>query len=134
MKRFFITSDAWWETKIDKVVEQINKSGLKKILESKNYGDDLNEVSIILMCRDPKLNFKQRIKFHKKEKDLSFDIMLDMDQMIKIDQDKRFEIVADKLVNEVPEIIDNYKFKNFDMKMFVNDLKKWRKQIVPLPR
>ncbi len=48
--------------------------------------------------------------------------MLDLDQFRIIDLATKEKIVAEKLLTEIPRIIAKYKFKNFDLQMFENDL------------
>jgi hypothetical protein len=74
------------------------------------------------MCHEPSLNLKQRIRLSKKEKIIYVDIMLDYTLFMKIDQNKRNEIVISKIKNEIPPIISKYKFEDFDLLRFENDL------------
>ena len=115
---FFITYDAYWETKIDKVLDTLQKKGYKAFFAKQNYGDLINKIAVVLMCQDPRLNLKQRIRLSKKEKTLYLDIMLDQDLFVKIDQNEREKIVSEKLIREIPEIINKYKLKDFNMQLF----------------
>jgi len=82
------------------------------------------------MCRDPYLNFKQRIRFEKKSSWLSLDIMLDFDQFKNLDQNQRNKIAAEKFISEIPAIIAKYKFKDFDLERFSADLSKFMKKLI----
>lgn len=89
------------------------------------YDDSGIEMFVVLMCRDPIWNFKQRIRFVKKENCLYMDIMLDLDVMSRADSVTRKRIVGEKIANEVPQIVAKYKFRDFDLKRFSSDLRVW---------
>ncbi|WP_031457238.1 hypothetical protein, partial [Flavobacterium chungangense] len=105
---FGITADSWWETKVSDTLSLIPQREFKDFFYLKDYGTDLNDIFIVLMCRHTEYNFKQRIRFIKKEKALYMDIMLDFDLFLKITQEERNRIVFEKLIKEVPEIIAKY--------------------------
>lgn len=89
------------------------------------YGDSGVALGIVLMCRDPRWNFKQRIRFDRKDNCLYMDLMLDLPTMTQADFEGRKRIVAEKIVSEVPAIIAKYKMKDFDLTRFSSDLKSW---------
>jgi hypothetical protein len=119
---FFITCDAHKDSGLN---ELLNVMDLDEYFSEKQYDDSATELAVILMCRDPYLNFKQRIRFSKAENCLYMDIMLDLDQMKNASPERRKRIVAEKLVTEVPQIIKKYKFRDFDLKRFSSDLIEW---------
>lgn len=121
MKDFGISADINWESGLRETLGLIPSSEFFDFFYTKNYGYDLNSVFVMLMCRNNELNFKQRIRFLKKEKALYMDIMLDFNLFVKITQLERNKIVFDKLKKEVPEIIARYKFKDFDLARFTDD-------------
>jgi len=118
-------ADFYWETKLDKVLDTFSELGFRKYFEEKDYGDEVDGITVVLMCQDPALNLKQRIRRSKKEKKIYIDIMLDMNQFIGLDQNQREKIVAEKLISEVPPIISKYKMQGFDLPKFEGDLKKF---------
>ena len=124
----FITCDAWWESKVDKVLGDLEDLGYRRFFEDKDYGESVAEIGIILMCQDASLNLKQRIRFAKQKRDLSMDIMLDLEQMMQLDHESRRKIIAEKIVTEVPLVLKKYKFKDFDLPRFSKDLSDWFKQ------
>ena len=124
----FITCDAWWESKVDKVLGDLEDLGYRRFFEDKDYGESVAEIGIILMCQDASLNLKQRIRFSKEKKKLSMDIMLDLEQMMQLDHESRRKIIAEKIVTEVPLVLRKYKFKDFDLPRFSKDLSDWFKQ------
>jgi hypothetical protein len=56
------------------------------------------------------------------------DIMLDLAVMTSSKTSTRKRIVAEKFLDEVPQIIAKYKFKEFDLPRFSADLRNWFKQ------
>ncbi|MBC7748984.1 MAG: hypothetical protein H7Z76_10500 [Methylotenera sp.] len=127
--KFFLTCDVDWESRIDKVLHALIDSGIKAFFEKKEYGDSLIDISINLNCNNPDYNHKQRIRFLKLEKVLYLDLMFDLNQFKSIEQSERQNIVAKKMVTELPAIIAKYKFKNFDLLAFEADLVGCFKQI-----
>ncbi|MBF4518710.1 hypothetical protein IRZ71_20330 [Flavobacterium sp. ANB] len=73
--RFTIVSDSNYECKLGEL--SFYPRELEDWLHFKNYGSDLSDIGIVLMCRSPEYNFKQRIRMSKKDKTLNIDIMLD---------------------------------------------------------
>jgi hypothetical protein len=123
--RFNLLSDADWDSKIDKVLSVLSTSGYRRFFEDKEYGDSIDGITVVFMCRNPEINFKRRIRYSKKEKKVYLDIMLDLNQFRQIGQEERQKIVAYRLLSEVPPIIAKYKFNDFNLLSFTNDLKEW---------
>ena len=120
--KLFITCDSDWNTRISETISKLVNSEF--IFQFKNYGEDLVGISIVLMCRDPKHDFKQRIKFSKPEKKLYADIMLDYKVMESAkDDEERITYISNKIIEELPEIIKKYEFKSFKTDEFIADLK-----------
>jgi len=128
---FNITADSNWEAKIDKVLYALQDTGCQPYFEKRDYGKSIYGIGVVLMCRDPYLNFKQRIRFDKKTQWLSIDIMLDFDLFKQITLEEKNKIVAEKFIAEIPPIIAKYKFKDFDLIKFKADLSKFMKKLIP---
>lgn len=128
--RFNILADFYWESKIDKVLDTLSETGYRRFFSEQYYGSTLNGITVLLICQDPSLNLKQRIRLSKKEKTIYMDIMLDLNQFLKIEQKEREKIVVEKLINEVPVIIKKYRLEDFDILKFESDLKKWMIKIL----
>jgi hypothetical protein len=125
--RFSIVADCNWESKVDYVLsvlrgDEPTRSPLEYFYD-RDYGDSVAEIGLVLMCRDPGHEFKQRIKLAKKEKILSLDVMLDLNLMIEADHPSRRRIVADALVSELLRILAKYRFSSFDRDRFGNDFR-----------
>lgn len=129
--KFNITSDTNHETKIgNQVTDQFPAREVEDWFYFRNYGSDLLDVFIVLMCRNPEYNFKQRIRMDKKDKALYIDLMLDYNYFVSdITQEDRIKVVANKMMDEIPPIIKKYKLKDFDVDLFMKDLKKYLKKI-----
>ncbi|MFC4476495.1 hypothetical protein [Flavobacterium chungangensis] len=129
--RFNIVSDTNYETKVsDHVTTQFSARELEDWLHFKNYGNDLLTIGVVLMCRNPEHNFKQRIRMDRKDKALYIDLMLDYNYFVSdITQEDRIKVVANKMMDEIPPIIKKYKLKDFDVDLFMQDLKKYLKKI-----
>ena len=119
----FITSDANEGSGVGKVVGEI--SGPTRKHFERDYGPGVNGICVCLMCRDPYLKFKRRLRFSKKDKVLYMDIMLDFPQMRELSHEQRKAIILQRLGDEIPTILRKYAFKEFDEPRFVDDLKNW---------
>lgn len=119
-----ISCDANAESGVGKVVEQI--SGATEVyFKAKYYGTGLLAVCVVLMCRNPELNFKRRIRFSKKEKILYMDIMLDLAQMRMAEHQSRRRLIIERLADEVPAVLRKYSLADFDEARFIEDFKNW---------
>lgn len=123
--RFSLLADFFQGTRIDTVLFSFDKTGYRQYFANNDYGGSIDAIAIILMCQDPKLHLKRRIRYSKKEKVLYIDIMLDMYEFMRISDDERVRIVSGKLLEEIPPIIAKYKFEDFDLLKFETDLKDW---------
>ncbi len=126
--KFGVTSDANSESGLDEVSRAKNAQGFEEYFADRFYDDSGIEMFVVLMCRDPRWNFKQRIRFVKKDNCLYMDVMLDLNVMSRADSATRKRIVGEKIVNEVPQIVAKKKFKDFDLKRFSSDLREWFEQ------
>jgi hypothetical protein len=119
-----ITSDENERSGVGEIVDEIS-GPTRKHFVPEDYGVGLVGVVIVLTCRDPKLNFKRRVRFAKKERKVFLDIMLDLPTMIAASPEARKREVAQRLFNEVPEVLSRYKIPDFDKDAFVADLRTW---------
>lgn len=119
----FITYDANHEAGLDQVLHSWNHKEMDSYFGKKDYGEDLIDVSIVLMCRDPEYNFKQRIRFSKNEKRLYMDLMLHLPDVVKLSLAQKKYLIATKICGEIPPRIRKYKFKDFDVDRFETDLR-----------
>ena len=124
---FGITCDINWETRVDKFLDITNsrENSIAAFFDTRNYGEKPGKIFLVLMCRDPELKFKQRKRFSKKDNVLYLDIMLTYDKMINSDEQTRNKIIAQQIIQELPEVIAKYKFPDFNSRQFEIDLKSY---------
>lgn len=122
--KFFITYDACVESGLSEISFGMTQS-FDDYFSDRFYDDSGIEMAVVLMCRDPRWDFKQRIRFAKKENCLYMDVMLDLDVMRPANSEGRKRYVAEKIVTEVPRIVAKKNFKDFDLLRFSNDLGGW---------
>lgn len=122
--RLMVVSDANQESGVGEVIYDIcGPTHLHFV--SKNYGDGLSGIGVVLMCRDPELNFKRRIRFSRKDKTVYIDVMLDLLQMRPLAHDVRKRIICNRLIEEIPTVVRKYSIADFDDVLFEQDLKAW---------
>lgn len=102
----FITSDANSESGVGEVAVEIC-GPTRKHFATRNYGAGLRGIGVVLMCRNPELNFKTRLRLSKKDKRLSMDIMLDLAQMHDADHNGRKQMICERLTEEIPAVVTN---------------------------
>jgi hypothetical protein len=125
MIRFSILSDSNSETGVTDANLKITSNGFYGLIEKQDYGLSLKKLCVIFMCRAPELEFKQRIKHSKKEQTLYFDLMLDYNQFVPMTNDQRVSEMCKKLLEEMPPIVKKYKFSDFDLDKFIDNLSGW---------
>src|SRR5437016_3849264 len=94
-----ITCDANAESGVGIIIDEMSGPARKHFI-SKEYGDGLKGVVIVFMCRNSDLNFKQRIRFSKKDKTLYMDVLLDLKHMIQATPQERKRTVINSLADE----------------------------------
>ena len=124
----FITSDANSESGVGQVAVEIC-GPTRKHFATKNYGAGLRGIGVVLMCRNPELNFKQRLRLSKTDKKLSMDVMLDLAQMRDAGHEGRRQIIRERLTEEIPAVVRKYSIGEFDDARFAEDLKAWLTEI-----
>lgn len=123
--KLFISSDAHFESGLGQVLDDLTDHGFRQYFQGRDYGRGLGGVSVIFMCRDPSYDFKRRIKHSKKERNLHMDIMLDLPTMKAASPEERKRIVAQRLFDEVPEVLSSYKIPDFDKESFIAEFRAW---------
>lgn len=119
-----ITSDANDESGVGEVVDELS-GPTRRHFSPKDYGSGLIGVVVVLMCRDPSLNFKRRVRFARKEKKLYMDVMLDLAYLVNVDHENRKKTIIERVLSEVPTTLHKYALKEFDETRFVQDLDSW---------
>lgn len=123
--RFRLLSDAHWEARVDAATDALDDRGLVEHFERRDYGKGLQGLTVILMCQDPELSLKRRVRHSKKESKLYMDIMLDLPWMISAKPEERKKEIVTRLYDEVPEVLSRYQIPDFDKERFVRELRSW---------
>jgi hypothetical protein len=121
---FRITADTNQESGVGEVVDGLS-GPTRQHFVPRDYGSGLPRLCVVLMCRDPHLDFKRRVRFSKKDQTLYMDVMLHLPDMIPLTHGERRRVVMQRLEQEVSEALTKYEFKNFDRPRFENDLRDW---------
>jgi hypothetical protein len=121
---FIITCDANRESGIGEIVDEISGPTQDRF-KKPDYGRGTPRLGVVLMCRDPALNFKRRVRFAKKRRTLLMDVMLSLSEMVYRSHQERRSVVTSKLEKEIPEVLRKYGFPQFDLLRFESDLHEW---------
>lgn len=123
--KFFVTSDANWESKIDKVLDGLVDCGIMSRFEERGYWGGLNGIAVVLVCRDPGLSFKRRVRFSKKERVIYLDIIFDLNEVISMTHPQRMALAIRKLREDVSAIVSKFPIEGFDLAAFTSDFESW---------
>jgi hypothetical protein len=123
--RLNFLSDAYWEARVERVLDELSVAGYRELFSASDYGRGLNGITVVFVCQDPSLNLKQRVNFVKKERKLYIDVLLDLDEMKKAQSSERKRIVVERLSGEVPSALHTQWIQDFDEARFVEDFKRW---------
>jgi len=126
---FQITADTNKESGVGEVVDELTGPTRQQFI-SQNYGSGLPRLCVVLMCRDPELTFKRRVRFSKKEQTLYMDIMLHLPEMISLTHAERRRTIVQRLEQEIPEVLTKYAFQDFDQPRFERDVHDWFTSVV----
>ena len=130
--RLAITSDSNAGSGVGEVVDEL--SGPTEMhFVPKDYGAGLVRIVVVLMCRDPELAFKRRLRLSAKERILYMDIMLDLDQMRRANHQTRRKLIVEQLIREIPAVLRKYKDLDFDEAHFLQDLTAWFTTTTSMP-
>ena len=121
---FRITADSNQESGVGDVVTEMSGPTRQHFLP-RDYGSGLPRLCVVLMCRDPHLDFKRRVRFSKKDQTLYMDVMLHLPDMIPVTHDERRRAIVQRLEQEIPEVLTKYEFPDFDQHRFESDLRDW---------
>lgn len=126
---FYVTGNVDEQSGINDVLCMISTSIHHSFIDNQYGCESLQNLSLVLICRDPRLNFKQKIRLRKADKCLEIDIMLHLPDIIRMSEGERYSHVAKKLIVEIPEIIQKYinnkKAVGFDLARFTQDLNEY---------
>jgi hypothetical protein len=117
--RVNIVGDIDSESGIVKILDKLTDTGYRNYFE----GESLTKLVIVLMCQNPNLNLKPRIRMSKIDKALYMDLIFDLDEFKQASQLEREKKVEEKLLEDVPATLSKYALKSFMLSKFVSDFK-----------
>lgn len=126
-----ILADAWWESRVGAVLQWLSSASYWEIFEENIYGEGLACLAIILVCREPSLKFKRRIRYSRKDKTIYMDVMLELSKFMNLTPEERKREVINALLKEVPEIVGKYKIEDFNTERFLLDFNQKFTSILP---
>lgn len=122
--RIKILGDFEHRSGVEAVTDWLSRRGYWEAFAN-DYGEGLWTISMFLICRNPELNFKQRIRHQKKEKALYIDIMLPLEKFVNATLEERKKKVLEAMLGDVPQIFRKYKFADFDTELFISDFNEY---------
>jgi len=129
-----ILSDTNSESRVAEALDALPLLELRRYVAERDYGQGLACLLIGIICRNPTLNLKPRVRFTKKDKTLSMDVMLHLPDMMALDDLGRTRVIAQYLSDEVPAVISKYAIQDFDSARFLADFEKWIRETVHVPK
>lgn len=116
-----ILGDAEWQSGVGEVLDWLATTNYWEEFEIRDYGPGLDAVVIGLICRDPQLNFKRRVRHSRKDKAIYLDVMLNLADFIDASNGRRRQMVLSALLDEVPQTVAKYDIENFGRDSFMAD-------------
>ncbi len=116
--RISVLSDSNWEATLDHATRTLT---LRECFESRSYGHGLLGISIILCARNPELNHRRRERLTKSDGTLSFDVMLELDELVAASHQRRRDLVCYGICGELAATLKRRKFADFDAETFMAD-------------
>ena len=123
--RLFISGDSWWEARLGPALGDLVDLKYRQYFEERDYGTGLSGITVIFMCHQPEYLFKRRLRFSRKDKVVSMDIMLDLAVMQPASPAERKREIAQRLFDEVPVVMSKYKIDDFKTEAFIGDFRAW---------
>ena len=122
--RFIITGDTDSISGLGPLIYGVSGPARKHFV-ARDYGTGLLGVVVVLMCQDPNLKLKQRVRFAKTERKLYLDVMLGLEQMRRLDPKDRKQVVGERMLDEIRIFLKKYSFPEFDAERFLDELENW---------
>ena len=113
-----LLADMNWESKLDHAMRVVDFSSLIDA----DYGPGLSKLTLAAICRDPALEFKQRVRLVTATRTLCIDVMLDLPFFVKAKHLESRATLYEQLMTQVRKILEKRRIKDFDSKRFLQDL------------
>lgn len=124
--KFKISSETLhFETGVSEINDKLKDEGLSDFFEPKVYGDPDFRIFALLSCMPPEFEAKRRRQFSKKENVLRLDIGLDFSEMTNANEKQKKDIVAEEMLEQIPQALRKCRNLHFDVDAFSEDLRSW---------
>ncbi len=117
--RVSVTADINWESKIDHAMKVID---VGSYFYGKAYGPGLSALVLVLNCRDPQLEHKQRIRHIKATNTLYVDVMLDLPFFVRSTHVERRAEIFRQVQSQLHQVLAKRKISQFQSGIFLSDL------------
>lgn len=124
-----ITSDSHWEARLDSALNWIIDAGLQRHFATRDYGQGILQLGLVLMCQPLDYHLEQRIRFSKADATLRMDVFLDLEYMKSANPEDRIRHVLSRLNDEVPAVMRKKAIANFDLDRFEDDFREWIREV-----
>lgn len=114
-----LNHDIAWQSKIDHAVKFVD---FHAFFEERNYGAGLTKLVLFLICQEPALMLKQRVRLVKATSILYVDIMLDLPYFIQASHVERRRKIANEIREQVQAVLVKRRIRDFDLVQFMSDL------------
>lgn len=120
--KLWISADSDWRTYTGRILSEIGR--IEPGYSERDYGASVTRVSMILMCREPELNFRQRHRFSEGKGEYYTDIMLDYGVMLAADMHGRMSHVVEQIGRQLEVQLAKRTFEDFDVARFLRDIRR----------
>ena len=110
-----LLADMNWESKLDHAMRVVDFNSLIDA----DYGPGLSKLTFAAICRDPALEFKQRVRLVTATRTLYIDVMLDLPFFVKAKHRERRATLYEQLITQVRKVLEKRRIKDFDSKRFL---------------
>jgi len=118
--RLNLVADTNWEAKVDHAMKVMDV----RVLSDVDYGPGLAALVMVLICRDPELGFKQRVRHAKATNTLYVDIMLELQFFVKATHIERRRKIYEQVLSQVRQVLEKRRIKDFQSERFLDDLQR----------
>lgn len=124
--RLFITSDADWESRTGRLIDELGGGRFHESFATKTYGRGVVVFRIVVMCRRPGgVEFHHRRRYQAGPAIFGMDVFLPFEAMRDATMEERRRMLAQGVCNEVQTVFAQRKtpIADFDVHAFVADLR-----------
>ncbi|PZP62682.1 MAG: hypothetical protein DI597_07490 [Pseudoxanthomonas spadix] len=122
-----ITSVSDWRARLGRITSHYDYAIARSARLS--YGQEVTSVALLLMCVSDQARLKRRLRFRRERAEFYTDIMLDLSVIIPLPMKDKMRYIFREILEQLSEQLNRKKFRDFDHKRFLRDLKRWFKRI-----